>query len=219
MKRKNLKLVFTMITLIFMQGCSTLDSISASTSDFLETVPQNVKTAAMEKVDQENELYGIGSSTIGDSGVEIATAKAAVDAKKSLRNLVKTEADMNFNSFMLNMDSHTKKIYTPIIPDLVNYTVEIEMEKAVEEGKWVDGKRAYSLVTVKRSSVFEESKKTFRTFTDKLSEKIKNAKNSTETAVMPEKQKTSAGSKTEGTPNLELENNNEFSGEDRSAGE
>lgn len=171
---------FNIICVLTLCGCTSLQSITRDTANKITPIPQSVKDAASAKVDFEKELYGLGAAFVGDSGLKFATSKATTDAKNQLRSSIRSEANMIFNSFALDMDSHTRRIYDPIFPDLVDYVVENEISKSKDKGHWDDGNRAYVLVTTSRTSVFNQCKVVFKNFTDSLTSKISNVGSMTE---------------------------------------
>lgn len=184
MKKRINKFILIVMSL-FLCSCAALDNIGKATTDFLEPVPQNVKTEAMSKVNLETELYGIGSAPITESGISFALSKASADAKNNLKEAIAKESGMVYNSFIIDMEAYMKKIYTPVIPDLTSYTVEKVVPKLSEKGNWSDEKRAYVLVTAPRSEVLQESKNALTKYTVLLQEQLSKVKGAISGVSLP----------------------------------
>lgn len=183
--KKRINEFILVVMSLFLCSCAALDNIGKATTDFLEPVPQNVKTEAMSKVNLETELYGIGSAPITESGISFAVSKASADAKNNLKEAIKKESEMVHNSFIIDMEAHMKKIYTPVVPDLTSYTVEKVTPRFTEKGNWSDEKRAYVLVTAQRSEVLQESKNALTKYTTLLQEQLSKVKSSISGVTLP----------------------------------
>ena len=183
--KKIINVVVLLILSTLFYSCSALDSIGKTTSDLLQPVPQNIKEEATSKVNLETELYGIGSAPISESGLGFAISKATIDARSKLKDAITKESGMVFNSFIMDMEVHMKKIYTPVIPDLTSYTIEKVAPKFEEKGSWNDGSRAYVLLVVKRSYVLQESKNALTKYTTLLETQLGKVKNSIKGVTLP----------------------------------
>lgn len=73
----------------------------------------------------ENELYTVGSASIGQTGSIIAQSKANKIASEALRTKIKAAVETNFKSYTLNMDSYSKNLVLPAIPELTSYTTDL----------------------------------------------------------------------------------------------
>ena len=73
---KNNKFILPILLLGLLGGCSTFETISQKASTFTSSIPQEVKSEALGKVNTETQLYSIGSSAITDSGLHYSTSKA-----------------------------------------------------------------------------------------------------------------------------------------------
>lgn len=155
-------------------GCtSALDTVSDFANSISITIPENVKLAAQGRVNQELELYAIGAGNLGDGGITFANSRALKNSKEKLRDEIRKEAEIQIRSYISDQDNYTKKIITPIIPDMVEYIVEEEILKAEEKGFWDDGRKAYALVSINRRDVKLQSEKVFNAYINELSNRIK----------------------------------------------
>lgn len=83
---------------------------------------------------------------------------------------------IHFNSFMLNMDSYSKGLASPVLPDLTEYASELILKNASQKGAWENNKKVYSLFVVERDDVAVQSKNVFSTFLEDISGRLLNTK-------------------------------------------
>ncbi|MGL4687470.1 MAG: hypothetical protein ACRCVS_02155 [Fusobacteriaceae bacterium] len=161
-------------------GCTSFQGVTSATTNFTSnltnSIPKNVSEAAQAKIDNEMDIYSIGASNIGDSGLTFANSRAVKDAEQKLREEIKKEAKVLFKTYTLEMDSQSRKIFSPIIPDLVDYTVESQLKTAKIKGVWDDNVKSYVLLVISRESVKGESAKVFKGYVQELGNKIKETK-------------------------------------------
>ncbi|MGL4403332.1 MAG: hypothetical protein ACRCTS_06400 [Fusobacteriaceae bacterium] len=163
-----------LLLVLAVTGCtSALDTVSDLASSINVSIPENVTAAALGKIEQELELYAIGAANLGDGGITFANSRALKNSREKLRGEIRKEAEIQIRSFISNQDNYTKKIITPIIPDMVEYIIEKEAEKAQEKGFWDDGRRSYALLSLKRRDVKSQSERVFNGYINDLSNRIK----------------------------------------------
>ncbi len=155
---------------------STIDGTLSNISSLVTPIPNSVKQTAQSEVNFETDLYAIGVAPIKDSGVKFSTSKAFIDAKNRLRVVMRKEATTLFKSYTLDMDSQRKEIFNPIIPDIVDYTVEQEIPKAVVKGEYDDEKNSYVLLVAQRESVKKTAAAVFAKYIDDLTKKLTSTK-------------------------------------------
>ncbi|MGL5124305.1 MAG: hypothetical protein ACRC6K_09185 [Fusobacteriaceae bacterium] len=179
MNRTQKLLTLGLILLNFI-GCTSFQGLTEATTNLTtnltNSIPKNVLEAAQSKVDNEMDIYSIGASSIGDSGLIFANSRAVKDAEQKLREEIKKEAKILFKTYTLEMDSQSRKIFSPVIPDLIDFTVESQLKKAEVKGSWDDNVRSYSLLVISRESVKKESVKIFIGYIKELGNKIKETK-------------------------------------------
>ncbi|MGL6130097.1 MAG: hypothetical protein ACRCZ9_00605 [Fusobacteriaceae bacterium] len=165
---------YLVLLMLIFTGCTNaLESVSDITSSMNISIPENVRSAAAGKLNQELEIYAIGASNLSDGGIKFANSRALKNSKEKLRVEIRREAEIHIRSYISNQDNYTKKIITPIISDMVEYVVETEVEKAKEKGFWDDGKRSYSLLALERRDIRIQSGKIFNGYINDLSNRIR----------------------------------------------
>lgn len=175
MKKINFTLVLFLI--ILATGCSSLDStLSNVLPSKSNAVPLELQEQMATRVNPEQELFALGSAEIETSGAIIAQSKANKNAKDLLKGKIKKEVAINFNSFMLNMDSYSKGLAAPVLPDLTEYASELILKNASQKGAWENNKKVYSLFVVERDDVTLQSKNVFSTFLEDISGRLLNTK-------------------------------------------
>ncbi|MGL4568422.1 MAG: hypothetical protein ACRCU6_07855 [Fusobacteriaceae bacterium] len=163
-----------LLTVLAFTACtSALDTVSDLASSISISIPESVKTAALGRVNQELELYAIGGANLGDGGITFANSRALKNSREKLREEIRKESEIQIRSYISNQDNYTKKIITPIIPDMVEYIVEAEIGRAQERGFWDDGRRSYALLSLNRKDVKIQSERVFNGYIKDLSNRIK----------------------------------------------
>lgn len=171
--KKVLRGMLFILGLGFMGCTSALDTVSDFASNINITIPESVRTAASGRVNQELELYAIGAASLGDGGITFANSRALKNSRDKLRGEIGKEAEIHIRSYISSQDNYTKKIIVPVIPDMVEYIIEVEIAKAQEKGFWDDGKRAYALLSLNRREVRHQSEKVFNGYIKDLSNRIR----------------------------------------------
>lgn len=175
--KKIIKFIFLFFFILIFTNCtSSLEKISNTAMDLAVPIPKDVEETILSKVNLETELYGIGTSVIGDSGINFAYEKATLNSKEKLRSEMTKETNLIFKSYTLDMDAHRKKILTPVIPDLVNSSVNSQLLFAKEKGRWDDGRKVYILFTLDRKLLKTQSDKVFLNYLDDLIERLNSSK-------------------------------------------
>lgn len=175
MKRSNFIILFLLAVVI--TGCTNInETISSVLPKKSTTVPLELQEQMATRVNPEQELFALGSADIGTSGTIIAQSKANKDAKDILKSKIKKEVEISFNSFMMNMDSYSKGLASPVISDLNEYAAELVLKTAAQKGAWENDKKVYSLFVVNRDEVAVQSKNVFTSFLEDISGRLLNTK-------------------------------------------
>ena len=169
---KNNKFILQILLLGLLGGCSTFEAISQKASTLTSSIPREVENEALGKVNTETQLYSIGSATITDSGLHYSASKALDNSREKLKVEIEKEANLIFKSFTLEMDSHRKKIFSPIIPDLILFIAQNQISNAVESGDWNDEDKSYILLTVERENIRKYSEEVFSNYVSELIKKL-----------------------------------------------
>lgn len=165
-----MKKIFAIFITAIIAGCSNLPTT---------LTPTNISIASQEKIAasvSKSELYAVGSAKIDASGSFIAEGKARANARENLKNKISNEVTNIFNSYMLNVDANSKKIYTAVLPDLKTYTTDTLLLKATEKIALVDDNKSYVAVAVKKEDIAKESKFVFTEYTTSVIKKLENIK-------------------------------------------
>lgn len=155
---------------VIIAGCTNLPS--TLTPIGISVVSQEKIAAAVSK----SELYAVGSSKIDTAGSFVAEGKARTQARENLKTKISNEVATIFNSYMLNVDANTKKVYTAALPDLRNYTTDTLLLKATEKIALVDDNRSYVALAVKKEDIAKESKFVFTEYTSSVIKRLENIK-------------------------------------------
>lgn len=123
-------------------------------------------------VDSENEVIGIGSSKIGSSGTLVANGKATREAKEKLKSKILSEEDIIFKSFLVSADPYTKKILSPALPDLMDYTATQLVQKSIEKDNWMENNKVYVVYSISKNEILAESQNIFVQYIDDITSKF-----------------------------------------------
>lgn len=163
--------------LMLLAGCTSIgDFIDDALPARQPAVPVSLQEQIATKVNPENEIFAVGAASLDKSGGLIAQAKANKNAKDILKEKLKKEVKINFDSFLLNTDNYTRGIITPVMTDLVNYTVELAVKNSSQRGQWEGESSVYSLVAIDRNRVLELSKQVFSGYIGDISGKLNSIK-------------------------------------------
>lgn len=173
--QKILKIVILTSVLIFTGCTNTLETVGDFTTNLISPVPEDIRGEALGRINQELEIAVFGSAVIGDSGIKLAEPKAMREAKDRMKVEIKKEAEIQIRAFIMDQDSHTKKILDPVIGDIAKYVVEREINKVQERGYWNDSRKVYTLLTISRRDVKVESEKAFNEYVKELGNRIKSS--------------------------------------------
>lgn len=161
--------------LFLLTGCSSLNNlIDEALPTKAPTIPVALQEQIATKINPENEIYSVGYATIDRSGSLIAQAKANKQAKDLLKEKVKKEVKINFNSFLLNSDTYSKSIISPVLSDLSDYTVDLVLKNASQKGAWENETSVYSLFSIERDQITNISKQVFTGYLGDISGKLNN---------------------------------------------
>ena len=146
-------------------GCNNL-SIPNPMESFEKN--SNITTS----IDSENEIIGVGSSKIASSGTLVANGKATRDAKDKLKSKILTEEDMIFKSFLVSADPYTKKILSPALSDLMDYTATQLVQKSVEKDTWTENNKVFVVYSISKNEILLESQNIFIQYIDDITSKF-----------------------------------------------
>ncbi|WP_410207942.1 hypothetical protein [Fusobacterium sp.] len=163
--------------LILLTGCTSISNfIDETIPTKAPAIPVALQEQIAGKVNPENEIFAVGASSLDRSGGLIAQAKANQNAKNLLKDKLKKEVKINFDSFLLNTDNYSRGIISPVLTDLINYTVELSLKNSTQKGQWEGENSVYSLVAIDRNKVLDLSKQVFSGYIGDISGKLNSIK-------------------------------------------
>lgn len=151
--------------ILFLTGCNNLPIPNP-----METTENTDRM--ITSVDSENEIMGIGSSKIGNSGTLVATGKAVRDAKEKLKSKILSEEEIVFKSFLVPADPYTKKILSPALSDLMDYAATQLVQKSVEKDTWMENNKVFVVYSISKNEVLSESQNIFIQYIDDITSKF-----------------------------------------------
>ncbi|MGL5279704.1 MAG: hypothetical protein ACRC8M_11620 [Cetobacterium sp.] len=160
-----LKKLTALSLIFFLSGCNNL-SIPNSMENTENT--ERMTTS----IDSENEVIGIGSSKIGSSGTLVATGKAVREAKEKLKSKILAEEEIVFKSFLVPADPYTKKILSPALSDLMDYTATQLVQKSIEKDTWMENNKVYVVYSLSKNEILAESQNIFIQYIDDITSKF-----------------------------------------------
>jgi hypothetical protein len=170
-------ILFITIFSFFLSGCTSINTfIDENLPKKNPTIPVALQEQIATKINPENELFAVGHASIDKSGSLIAQAKANKNAKDLLKEQIKKEVKINFNTFMLNTDTYSKGIISPVLNDLSDYTIDLALKSATQKGAWENDSAVYSLFAVDRERITQVSKQVFASYLGDISGKLNNIK-------------------------------------------
>lgn len=170
-------ILFITIFSFFLVGCTSINTfIDENLPKKNPTIPVALQEQIVTKINPENELFAVGHANIDKSGSLIAQAKANKNAKDLLKEQIKKEVKINFNTFMLNTDTYSKGIISPVLNDLSDYTIDLALKSATQKGAWENDSAVYSLFAVDRERINQVSKQVFASYLGDISGKLNNIK-------------------------------------------
>lgn len=171
-------LFFIAIISFSLTGCTSINNfIDENLPRKNPTIPIALQEQIATKINPENELFTVGYSGIDKSGALIAQAKANKNAKELLKEQIKKEVKINFNTFMLNTDTYSKGIISPVLNDLSDYVIDLSLKSATQKGAWENDSAVYSLFAIDREKINQVSKQVFTGYLSDISGKLNNIKN------------------------------------------
>lgn len=156
MKNKFLLGVFA-AALFIITGCTGLDSLGGSSST---KSPMSQERIA-DSVDINEEIFGIGSAAIEESGRGVAKMRASKEARDDIKKKLLVETQTVLNAYLIEIDFYSKKISDRVMSDLSEYITDSMLSDTVEKDSWVENERIYTVIAIEKSEVPLRSRDTF----------------------------------------------------------
>ncbi|WP_319370068.1 hypothetical protein [uncultured Ilyobacter sp.] len=152
-------------SLIFIQGCTSLSGGSPLR-----------KAKIASSVNENEDMYIVGSAKVEDSGIEVARMKARTTAKEELKNEILKESKKIIETYLTDLDFYNKKLSDQIMTDLSEYVAEDIMTSAEEKSYWQEDGKAFVALSVKKDKIPTRTRTTFLKHLDGIMEKVKSLK-------------------------------------------
>lgn len=169
--RKNIFFILAFATVL--TSCTSLENPFTTTST---NIPLELQEDIAGKVNPEMDLYAMGKAKIDTSGSILAQSKANMRAKEILKEMIKKEVKANFKVFLDNSDDYSKKIVSPVLGELYNYTTDLCLKNANQKGAWENDTLVYSLFAIDKNKVADLSKQVFTDYLGDVSTKLTDIK-------------------------------------------
>lgn len=172
------KILFILCVFLYtLTGCTSINNfIDEALPAKAPVIPVALQEQIASKINPENEIFAVASASVDKSGSLIAQAKANKAARQLLKRKLEKDIQINFDSFLVNTDNYTKGIITPVIPDLINYAIELSLKNASQKGEWEGTNSVFSLIAIERNKVLELSKQVFAGYIGDISGKLNSIK-------------------------------------------
>lgn len=168
-----MKRFIQIIILLLFTSCTQIGDILPVTAP---SIPQGLQEQIMGRINPEDELFSVGKASLTETGTLIAQAYATQNAKKLLKQKLKREVEIDFNSFLLDTDTYTRGLIKPVLNDLMSYTIDLSLKNSIQKGEWQGESSVYSLVAISRTEVLKLSKQVFSGYLSDVSGKLINIK-------------------------------------------
>lgn len=163
----NKKLAIGIISaaLFLMTGCTNLGNSSSTSSPMSQE-----KIAAA--VDINEEIYGIGSAPIEESGQGVAKMRASKDARDDIKAKISKQTKDVLKAYLVEIDFYSKKISDNVIDDLSEYITNNMLNETEEKDTWVENNKIYTVITLDRERIPVSSRDTFIAHIDSIVERL-----------------------------------------------
>lgn len=167
----NKKLVIGIIStvLLLMTGCTNLGTPSSTSS------PMSQERIA-SSVDINEEIYGIGSSSIEESGQGVAKMRASKAAREDISAKISKETTDVLKAYLMEIDFYSKNISDNVIKDLSEYITNTLLGETEEKDTWVENDKIYTVITIERSKIPSYSRDIFVFHIDSIIKKLTEVK-------------------------------------------
>lgn len=163
----NKKLAIGIIStaLLLMTGCTNLGGSSSTSSPMSQ---ERIASA----VDVNEEIYGIGSATIEESGQGVAKMRASKAARDDIAAKISKETSNVLKAYLIEIDFYSKKISDNVIKDLSEYITNSMLSETEEQDTWVENEKIYTVITIEKSKIPAHSRDTFISHIDSIVDRL-----------------------------------------------
>ncbi len=161
------------ITLLFFNFACTNSKLPG-----IKSKPEKqFKTIVEISVDPEKEMYSIGESKIGESGIKVARMKSTETANKALKEKVQKESYEILEGFFKRAAIYEGRFNKKIMNNLSEYVSAKVMKNAKTKKEWeYDTGDIFVLVSVEKYDMIKETKAIFIEHINKVLDDLKKVK-------------------------------------------
>jgi len=127
-------------------------------------------------VDINDEIFGIGSAPIVESGQGVAKMRASKEAREDISKKLQKETENVLTAYLIEIDFYSKKISDNVMADLSEYISNTMLNDTEEKDSWVENERIYTVIAIDKSEVPLRSRDTFVTHIDSIIKKLTDLK-------------------------------------------
>ncbi len=158
--------------LLLMTGCTSLEGLGSSSSSKSPMSQERIAAS----VDVNDEIFGIGSAPIVESGQGVAKMRANKEAREDIRKKLQKETEDVLTAYLVEIDFYSKKISDKVMADLSEYISNNMLNDTEEKDSWVENERIYTVIAIDRDEVPLRSRDTFVTHIDNIIKKLTDLK-------------------------------------------
>ncbi len=158
--------------LLMMTGCTNLGDLGSSSSSKSPMSQERIASS----VDINDEIFGIGSAPILESGQGVAKMRANKEAREDIRKKLQAETEDVLTAYLVEIDFYSKKISDNVMADLSEYISNNMLNDTEEKDSWVENERIYTVIAIDRNQVPLRSRDTFVTHIDNIIKKLADLK-------------------------------------------
>lgn len=158
--------------LLMMTGCTNLGNLGSSSSSKSPMSQERIAAS----VDINDEIFGIGSAPIVESGQGVAKMRANKEAREDIRKKLQAETEDVLTAYLVEIDFYSKKISDNVMADLSEYISNNMLSDTEEKDSWVENERIYTVIAIDRNEVPLRSRDTFVTHIDNIIKKLTDLK-------------------------------------------
>jgi predicted transcriptional regulator len=165
------KILFLSTLILSLGACTDIKE------SFAVTPTYTTEEKANFNVQEETQLFAVGSYKVNESGSEVAQMKAREQAKESLKKQISTETTNVLNSFFAEIKTKNLNISKTTIEDLSSLVASHLIKEAVETNSWNNEGKEYVALAIDKSRIPEKVKEIFVAHLKNIIEDLNNAVN------------------------------------------
>ena len=170
MKNK-LKIIFIATLIISLGGCTNIQDTFSTTPTYREAERSNFN------VQEETQLFAMGSSKVNESGTAVAKMNAEKEAKTYLKKQIFNETTNVLNSFFNEIHTKNIVISKDTVEDLSNLVSSQLIEETTQTSSWNDQGKEFIVLAIDKNKVPEKVKEIFVIYLQNIIDDLNGALN------------------------------------------